>query len=62
MTDENNLIPNTLWYDPKSQQVVIITWVGPFCLTYRNLGDTVTYWNSQKHFMSKFTCQKHSPE
>lgn len=57
-----NLIKDVLWYDPKSQRVVIIHNITAYSVYYRNLGEDTVYATPTEGFLSTFTCQSHSPD
>lgn len=51
---------NTIWYDPKSQRVVVIQRVERSNVLYRNLGEDTVYMMPYVGFIEVFSCQKHS--
>lgn len=55
------LIKDTLWYDPKSQRVVLIHDTNKHSVYYRDLGTDTVYQQPIEGFLSTFTCQSHSP-
>lgn len=55
------LFKNALWYDPKSQRVVIIHDTNKHSVYYRDLGTDTVYMQPIEGFLSIFTCQSHSP-
>lgn len=59
--DETNLLPGTVWYDPKSQRIVIIHNTNKHSVYYRNLGTDTVYQQPIEGFISTFTWQSHSP-
>lgn len=59
--DENNLLPGTVWYDPKSQRIVIIQNIDVITVSYRNIGSDTVYMANIENFLDKFTWRSHSP-
>jgi hypothetical protein len=64
MTHENNLIPGAIWYDPKSQRIIVIKAINTDSsefavdtITYRNIGTDTVYETSVNNFLDKFTWQ-----
>jgi hypothetical protein len=59
--DETNLIPGAIWYDPKSQRIVIIQNIDVITVSYHTIGTDTTYTANIETFLDKFTWQSHSP-